>query len=181
MEKSTPLFFQPLARIIIVLVLVIILGGAATAVVMSQSVPEQPIEFPHNLHVGFGVQCRYCHPGVDWGPTAGLPTTDKCWGCHQQVNKRKPDSSRLQKLASYAENKEEIPWVPVFIQPDFVHFNHNGHIKAGLACETCHGNIASQTVAQPIPRQNMGWCLGCHQQMRPEEWERLSDCSLCHY
>ncbi len=181
MNNRRPWFTRPWARIVIGVFVLIVLGGAATTVVMSQSVPEQPIQFPHRTHVGFGVQCRYCHPGVDWGPTAGLPTTDKCWGCHQQVNKMKPDSVELQKLASYVEKGESIPWVPVFIQPDFVHFNHAGHINAGLDCEACHGDIKNETVAEPIPRQGMGWCLDCHNRMRPEQWQRLSDCSLCHY
>lgn len=179
MKKPRPWIFQPWARLVILLVVLIGVGGAVTAVAMSQSTPAQPIEFPHNTHVGLGLQCRYCHPGVDWGPTAGLPTTDKCWGCHQQV--KKEGSERLATLTEYAEANEQIPWVPVAIQPDFVHFTHKGHIQAGLECETCHGDLSTMTVAEVQPRQNMGWCLGCHQEMRPEQWDRLSDCSLCHY
>ncbi|NLG99349.1 MAG: cytochrome c3 family protein [Chloroflexi bacterium] len=175
-----PWFSQPWARVVIGLFALILVGGAASVLLFAQtSTPEQPIEFPHNLHTGLGLQCRYCHPGVDWGPVAGLPTTDKCWGCHQQV--QVPGSERLAVLAQYVENEEEIPWVPVFYQPDFVHFNHNSHINAGLECETCHGDLTQMTVAQPIPRQNMGWCLECHTRMRPEDAQRLTDCSLCHY
>lgn len=182
MNKLKAWLFQPWARIVIGLVLLILLGGAASAVVLSQTVPEQPIQFPHDRHVSVvGLQCRYCHPGVDWGPTAGLPTTDKCWGCHQQVNKARPDLAEAQKLNEYAENNEQISWVPVAIQPDFVHFTHVGHIRAGIACESCHGNVSQMTVAEPQPLQNMGWCLDCHQKMRPDDWVRLSDCSLCHY
>lgn len=182
--NKRPWFFQPWARVVIGLLLLIVLGGAVSAVVISQTVPEQPIQFPHSTHVGFGLECRYCHPGVDWGPTAGLPTTDKCWGCHQQVNLVRTDSEELMKLAEYAENGEQIPWVPVFHQPDFVQFNHKGHVQSGLACETCHGDLSQQTVAEAIPLQNMGWCLDCHRDSAAEdteEWERLSDCSLCHY
>lgn len=187
MNKGRPWFLQPWARIVIGLILLIVLGGAASAVVLSQSKPEQPLEFPHNTHVGLGVQCKYCHPGVDWGPTAGLPTTDKCWGCHQQVNLVKAEQNggelpeRLAILQQYAENNEQIPWVPVAIQPDFVHFTHVGHIRAGIDCATCHGDLSDMTVAEARSGQNMGWCLECHQQMRPDDWVRLSDCSLCHY
>jgi hypothetical protein len=179
MKKRRSWLFQPWARIVIGLLLLIVVGGVISAVILSQSVPEQPIRFPHSTHVGLGLQCRYCHPGVDWGETAGLPTTDKCWGCHQQV--KKPESTELAKLTSYAENQEQIPWVPVAIQPDFVHFTHAGHIRAGLDCETCHGKLVDMTVAEPQRLQNMGWCLNCHQTLRPDEWSRLSDCSLCHY
>jgi hypothetical protein len=90
-------------------------------------------------------------------------------------------SVELQKLAAYVKNGEEIPWVPVFIQPDFVQFNHRPHVASGVECKTCHGDLVKMTVAQPIPRQNMGWCLDCHSKQAPEKWTRLSDCATCHY
>lgn len=178
--KSTPWWLIPWVRVTAGLVVLIFLGGAVGGVVLSQTTPAQPIDFPHNFHVGTGLDCQYCHPGAAWGPTAGLPSTEKCWGCHQQVPKTKT-SPELQKLAAYVENNEEIPWVPVFIQPDFVQFNHRPHVAAGVDCATCHGDLSRQTVAQPIARQNMGWCLDCHQKQGPEKWARLSDCATCHY
>jgi hypothetical protein len=27
----------------------------------------------------------------------------------------------------------------------------------------------------------MGWCLDCHQTMRPQDFIRLGDCATCHY
>jgi hypothetical protein len=94
------------------------------------------------------------------------------------VQKKSPE---LEKLAAFVANNEPIPWVPVAIQPDFVHFNHQPHVSAGIACETCHGDMTKMTVAEPQPRQNMGWCLSCHQKMAPEQWTKLSDCATCHY
>lgn len=178
MNQPKPWWQQPGYRIGIALVLLILLGGAVSAVYLTQSVPEQPIAFPHNRHVGMGATCAYCHPGTAWGPSAGLPGIDKCWGCHQQVQKKSPE---LDKLADYVARNEPIPWVPVAIQPEFVHFNHQPHVNAGVTCETCHGDLTQMTVAQPQPRQNMGWCLDCHQKMAPEQWTKLSDCATCHY
>ncbi len=183
MNKPLPWWLRPWVRVTAGLVVLILLGGAVGGIAMSQVPPPQPIQFPHSFHVGTGIPCQYCHPGVAWGATAGLPTASKCWGCHQQVAKTKT-SPELQKLVAYVKNGEEIPWVPVFIQPDFVHFNHRPHVAAGVKCETCHGDMRKQTVAQRIPRQNMGWCLDCHNQQskdHPEKWARLSDCVLCHY
>jgi hypothetical protein len=180
MKKSMPWWLLPWVRITAGLVVLILLGGAVGGVALSQSSPQQPIAFPHNFHVGTGIPCQYCHPGVAWGPTAGLPSAEKCWGCHQQVAKT-ATSPELQKLAAYVRNGEEIPWVPVFIQPDFVQFNHRPHVAANVECKTCHGDMLKQTVAQPIPRQNMGWCLDCHSKQAPEKWTRLSDCATCHY
>lgn len=180
MNKPLAWWLRPWVRVTAGLVVLILLGGAVGGIAMSQIPPQQPIQFPHSFHVGTGIPCQYCHPGVAWGATAGLPTASKCWGCHQQVEKTKT-SPELQKLVKYVQTGQEIPWVPVFIQPDFVHFNHRPHLAAGVKCETCHGDLSKETVAQRIPRQNMGWCLDCHSKQKPEKWARLSDCVLCHY
>lgn len=178
MEKLKSLLKKPLVRIGLGLFFIIFLAGAAGGIYLTQVAPEQPIQFPHNFHVGMGAQCLYCHPGATWGPTAGLPGISLCWGCHQQVAKQSPE---LDKLAKFVNENKPIPWVPVAIQPDFVQFNHRPHIAAGVSCESCHGDISKMTVAKAPFVQNMGWCLDCHQRMRPMDFTHLSDCSLCHY
>jgi hypothetical protein len=178
MKAKKPWWQQTGYRITIGLVLMIFLGAAVGGVYLTQTPPDQPIQFPHKTHVGIGAQCTFCHAGVQWGPNAGLPTISKCWGCHQQVQKKSPE---LDKLAGYVERNEPIPWVPVAIMPEFVKFNHQPHIQAGVACTDCHGDIPQMTVAEPQPGMNMGWCLSCHQRMAPEKWTRLSDCATCHY
>jgi len=178
MDKIHTWWQRPVFRIGIAVFLVLVLGGAVGGIYYTQTPPNQPIAFPHQTHLAFGAQCLYCHPAATWGPAAGLPTTAKCWGCHQQIQKQSPE---LDKLAEYARNGQPIPWVPVAIQPDFVRFNHRPHVAAGVSCETCHGDLSQMTVAQPQPGQNMGWCLACHQRMRPGDFTRLSDCSTCHY
>ncbi|GAP14056.1 quinol:cytochrome c oxidoreductase pentaheme cytochrome subunit [Longilinea arvoryzae] len=178
MEKKKSWWQQPGLRIAGALILLILLGGAVGGVYYTQTPPEQPIQFPHSLHVGIGAKCQYCHTGAATGPTAGLPSPSKCWGCHQQVQVKSPE---LDKLAAFVKAGNSIPWVPVAIQPDFVHFNHRPHIAAGVACETCHGDVSKMTVAEPQSGQNMGWCLDCHKRMAPEKWARLSDCATCHY
>lgn len=178
MEKKKPFWRRRIFLVIAGLFLLLILGGAAGGIYLTQIPPDQPINFPHSTHIALQIPCLYCHPGVQWGPVAGLPTTSKCMGCHQNMTVQNPETD---KLKQYAAKNQEIPWVPVFIQPDFVHFNHRPHVAAGIACETCHGDLSKETVAQTIPRQNMGWCLECHQRMRPENFVRLSDCATCHY
>ena len=74
--------------------------------------------------------------------------------------------TELPKLASYVENNQPIPWVPVAQVPDFVHFMHRPHIAAGLNCETCHGDVSKMTVYENPQLMNMGWCLKCHRETR---------------
>jgi hypothetical protein len=177
-SRNIPIWKRTWVRIVAGLVVILLITGAAGGIYLTQKTPAQPIDYPHSIHIGLGAQCVYCHTGVTWGPTAGLPSAAKCWGCHQQIQKQSPE---LAKLAEFAKNDKAIPWVPVAIQPDFVHFNHQPHIAAKVACETCHGDVSKMKTAQPQPGQNMGWCLDCHKKMRPENFTRLSDCSICHY
>lgn len=180
-SKLAELLKQPIVKALVVIVIFSIIGGAGWAIAQTQAVPSQPIEFPHNRHVGLGVQCLYCHPGAWTGESAGIPTTAKCWGCHQQIAKESPE---LDKLKEYVANGESIPWVPVFIVPDFVQFNHRPHIAAGINCEDCHGEIGDMTVAVANETINMGWCLNCHIERsagNAELFTLLTDCTTCHH
>lgn len=179
---------DPLGRIGILIGFLALLSVASYGIYQTQTVPPQPIQFPHNLHVGLGVQCLYCHPGSLKGATSGLPTETKCWGCHEQLAKYADPASvwppELQKLKDYVESGQKIPWVPVAQVPDFVHFNHRPHIAAGLNCENCHGDMSRVTVAENPQTMNMGWCLKCHRERSaedPEKRVKLTDCSTCHY
>jgi len=178
MLPKKPLWKQPGIQIAAVLMVLIVGGALVAGIFLTQQVPSQPIDFPHNLHTGLGAPCLYCHPGAALGPTAGVPGIEKCWGCHQQVQKQ---SDRLTVLAGYVQRNEAIPWVPVAIQPEFVHFKHKPHITAGVECATCHGDLTKMTVAEPQKGQNMGWCLSCHKKMAPDKWIKLSDFATCHY
>ena len=160
--------------------LVLVLSAGSYGIWLTQQPPKQPIQFPHKLHLGFGVQCLYCHPGAWKGRSAGLPTETKCWGCHQQIPIKNQDQ---QKLADAVNKNEPIKWVPVFILPDFVYFNHRPHVAAGLNCETCHGELSRMTVAEPRKNLNMGWCLHCHRTRFAYDevlLTRLTDCGTCH-
>ncbi|PKO17878.1 MAG: cytochrome C [Chloroflexi bacterium HGW-Chloroflexi-10] len=179
MKPQIPWWQRPGIRISGGLVLLILLGGAVTGIYFTQIPPEQPIPFPHNFHVGVGADCTYCHTGAATGPSAGLPSTNKCWGCHEQIE---PRNDNLKLVASYGSEGKPIPWVPVAIMPEFVMFNHRPHVTAGVTCETCHGDVAKMTTAEPQNGMNMGWCLDCHKKSStPEDFVRLSDCATCHY
>jgi hypothetical protein len=187
-DKIFEFLFKPQVRIAILVAVLAIMGGAGWALYQTQIPPQQPIEFPHNLHVGFNIPCLYCHPGAFRQASAGLPTTSKCWGCHQNLAKYADPNAvwpeRLVKLREYALNNQSIPWVPVYQVPDFVHFNHRPHIAAGLNCENCHGDMSKKTVATVEQTVNMGWCLNCHRQRaadNPEKLTKLLDCGTCHY
>jgi hypothetical protein len=179
-EKFRAIVKKPIFLIAVGVLMLLLLTAAGYGVWSTQQPPAQPIQFNHQLHLGFGIQCLYCHPGAWRQASAGLPTQTKCWGCHQQIPIKNADQ---QKLAEYVATGEPIPWVPVFIQPDFVYFNHRPHIAAGVNCETCHGELSYMKVAEPQNKLDMGWCLNCHRTKAandPEKLTRLTDCATCH-
>ncbi len=179
-EMVSALIKKPAFVITSGIVILLFLSAAGFGIWYTQQPPKQPIQFNHSLHLGFGVQCLYCHPGAWKGKSPGLPTETKCWGCHQQLAIKNADQ---QKLADAVNANQPIQWVPVFILPDFVYYNHRPHIAAGLNCETCHGEISRETVAQPRRGINMGWCLHCHRTRAAGNealLTRLQDCGTCH-
>ncbi len=146
-----------------------------------QAQPPQPLTFSHQKHVEAGTQCVYCHPGVQNGPVAGLPSMAKCMGCHQNIQvsdeKDQPDVDMLIRMW---EDKQPLRWVKVNDQPDFVYFSHRPHVLNGVSCEACHGDVSHMGIVQPVHNINMGFCLDCHRQQAPEKVERLVDCKTCH-
>lgn len=48
--------------------------------------PEQPVPYSHQLHAGeLGIDCRYCHTGVEIGRFATIPPTQTCMNCHATI------------------------------------------------------------------------------------------------
>jgi hypothetical protein len=139
--------------------------------------PEQPIAYSHQTHVEAGVQCLYCHTGALRSDIAGIPSVEKCMGCHTLIASDRP---AVQELAGYWERGEAIPWVRVSKQPEFVYFSHQAHLRTGENCETCHGDVGAMRVTRPTGKTDMGWCLDCHQKQPAEKVVRLVDCLACH-
>ena len=183
LKKLLDWLISPLGRVAVLIAVLALFSVAAFGIAQTQKAPEQPIQFPHNIHVGLGIQCLYCHPGALRGPSPGLPTQAKCWGCHQQIAKTKT-SPKLAVLVDYVQNNKQIQWIPVAQVPDFVHFNHRPHVAAGLNCENCHGDMTKVEIAENPQVMNMGWCLNCHKQKAGDDQEKLiklTDCGTCHY
>jgi hypothetical protein len=172
---------------------------------------EQPIQFPHYTHAQvLGMECQYCHSEARKSKHSGIPPVQSCMGCHQWV---KTDQPEIQKLTKYWEDSagpalskvtyggtlteaEEaaladtqakgIPWNKVHDIPDFVYFAHKPHIRAGVDCTECHGQMQLQGMQEKVQvgidhetgdaiyankvvnvviretTMQMGWCLDCH-------------------
>lgn len=79
--------------------------------------------------------------------------------CHKLIL---PESEKLLKLRESWASGRPIQWVRVNNLPDFVYFNHGTHLRVGVGCQSCHGNVTEMeevTQAKPL---SMSWCLSCH-------------------
>ena len=137
--------------------------------------PVQPIAFPHKTHLAKGLQCETCHTGVNLGPDAAIPSVKFCMACHLVIAKDRPE---IKKLAAYQARGEDVPWVRVYDYTASAHvrFNHAPHIRAAVACSSCHGDLTQQTTAVRAVNLSMGYCLSCHTQRKVSV-----DCTTCHY
>ena len=131
--------------------------------------PVQPVAYSHKLHAGdLGLDCRYCHTMVEKSPVAGIPPTQTCMNCHSLV---KVDSEKLKPVRESFETGRPIKWIRVHNLPDFAFFDHSVHLRAGVGCASCHGNVAQMEKVMQKEPLSMGWCLDCHrnpdQHLRP--------------
>jgi len=155
----------------------LVVGGMIWTRRRLTATPDQPIAFSHQRHDTAGVPCLYCHPNALRSDAAGIPTVEKCVGCHRTVATDRP---RIQQVLSYWEAGEVIPWTRVEDQPDFVFFSHQPHLRSGLNCESCHGMVQEMDTVHSVVDMDMGWCLECHQDQPQEKVARLEDCIACH-
>jgi hypothetical protein len=122
--------------------------------------PEQPIPFSHALHAGtLKVPCGYCHSGATRSRVAGVPSVETCMGCHRVT---KTDSPAIKKLTAIYESGKPLEWKRIHSLPDYVFFDHRPHVTAGIACQSCHGEVQTMPVVSRQMSMRMGNCLGCH-------------------
>ena len=146
--------------------------------------PEQPIAFPHTVHVTeAGIDCQFCHRTVSTDEAASIPAVGQCLFCHDfgTIDGRLSESATAQKelaklIGKLGEPKEPVDWVRVHRLPDHVQFVHAPHIQQGFSCSTCHGDIAEMQVVKQVRNLKMRDCVDCHKANNAP-----TDCSTCHY
>ncbi len=127
--------------------------------------PNQPVPYSHKLHAGdLGVDCRYCHTGVETSAHATVPSTQTCMNCHTLIL---TDSEKLLKVRESWATGNPIEWIKVHKVPDYAYFDHSIHVNSGIGCVSCHGNVAQMEEVMQVEPLSMGWCLDCHRDPDP--------------
>jgi hypothetical protein len=146
--------------------------------------PEQPVAYSHRLHAGtMKIPCQYCHSNASRSRHAGVPAVETCMNCHRVT---KTESASIQMLTAIYESGRSLKWKRIHALPDHVYFDHRPHVNAGIACQTCHGEIQTLDVVSQHMSMRMGNCLGCHRDAHAalpaqSEVERGAEyCNACH-
>ncbi len=149
--------------------------------------PVQPIHYSHRIHAGDNqIDCNYCHSSARKSKTSGIPSLNVCMNCHKNISEVAPETAteeyskefydgeiaKLYKAVGwdaanqqYTGKTEPVKWVRIHNLPDFAYFNHSQHVTvAGVACQTCHGEIQNMEVVEQFAPLTMGWCINCHRE-----------------
>jgi mono/diheme cytochrome c family protein len=149
--------------------------------------PVQPIHFSHRIHAGENqVDCNYCHSSARKSKHSGIPSLNVCMNCHENIAEVAPETAteeyskefydgeiaKLYKAVGwdvenqvYTGKTEPVKWVRIHNLPDFAYFNHSQHVTvAGIACQTCHGEIQEMEIVAQYAPLTMGWCINCHRE-----------------
>jgi hypothetical protein len=123
--------------------------------------PLQPIAYSHKQHVNdLGMDCRYCHFDVERSSYAGVPPSEVCMNCHDQILK---DSPEILKLKAFHDSSMPVPWIRIHKLPEYSYFDHSAHINKGVACVDFHGRVDQMAEVRHSQSLTMAWCLDCHQ------------------
>jgi hypothetical protein len=170
---------------------VLVFGWSRSASAWNVGKPApQPIPFRHDLHAGtLRIDCRYCHSTAASAAFAGMPAAETCMTCHSQIW---VGASVLEPVRSSLALDKPIEWKSVHRLPDYAYFHHGAHLRAGVGCETCHGQVDEMARTVKVHTLSMGWCLDCHRNPTPRSAspeiqpldtaaaQRLTSCSTCH-
>ena len=174
-----------------------VIGGTVTAGITYYATPKytrvgykptQPVAYDHSFHAGeLGLDCRYCHHGVDKSAHANIPSANVCMSCHKNVKADSPllapirdsyygEDTNMDGILSDDEDidgngiispGDPVPWVRIHKTPDYVYFNHAVHVNRGVSCVECHGRIDQMKVVHHDKPLSMAFCLECHR--KPED------------
>jgi hypothetical protein len=145
--------------------------------------PEQPVHFPHTVHVTqAGIDCQFCHRTVSTDEAASVPAVAQCLFCHDfgRIDGRLSAPERrdraVEEIAKFQAGENPIDWMRVHRMPDHVQFVHAPHIQRGIACNECHGDVAGMEVVRQVRALKMADCVDCHRDNNAP-----TDCMVCHY
>jgi hypothetical protein len=155
-------------------------GWAAFPRILYSSSP-QPVDFSHKVHAEkAGSACQDCHAFREDGSYAGIPTLEKCSGCHAAA--MGTTAAEKSFIDNYVTPNREPKWLAYSRQPENAYFPHITHVKvAKLKCEQCHGTDGTSDKLRPYEEDRVS---GYSRDVRGNALRaemKMSDCVACHH
>ncbi len=147
----------------------------------------QPVDFSHKIHAEkAGAKCEDCHSFRDDGTYAGIPTLDKCSGCHAAAMGTTVAEKNF--IDQYVTPNREPQWLSYAQEPENVYFSHIAHVKLGhVKYEQCHGNEGGAATLRPYQQDPISgysrdiWGRPVSRiGLRTEGGMKMDDCVDCH-
>ncbi|MHC4547608.1 MAG: cytochrome c3 family protein [Planctomycetota bacterium] len=163
------------------MLLIALVAAAAGLLLTGASKPsDTPVaDINHAVHIARDLECVDCHVGVETHAVAGVPSIAICAECHEDAEDAIGGTENGKRILDHVVAKKELWWPQLYSLPDHVVFSHRRHVALGkIACETCHGDIASTTTLpeEPVPETlTMDGCMDCHARSGADQ-----DCFACH-
>ena len=127
--------------------------------------------FSHLRHVGDEeLECVNCHADALASDAPGMPASDTCAVCHEDLDAEKPADRRVETLF----RDEAFVAARASALADEVVFSHALHASK-VACADCHRGIETNERAADLRPVRMDDCTRCHASQ-----EVASECGTCH-
>lgn len=130
--------------------------------------------FPHRVHtIDNQLACTFCHGAARTAERPGMPPPELCAPCHDRFDADKPAERRV---GAFFDANSRYREVAASGLTGDVMFSHQRHVTTnGLACESCHGDVAHQDDVPLAPLASKPMCMDCHAQ-----YGKANACAECH-
>lgn len=137
--------------------------------------PNTP-KFPHKTHVvDEEMKCQNCHTRDGKSDVIVMPALQSCKKCHEAKDEKKPPERRV---SAFEVNGQPV-WRHVTKQNPDVKFDHAPHLKARVACTSCHKGIENSKELSSSLALKMNDCRECHAKVKMVSGV-TNECALCH-
>ena len=112
----------------------------------------QPVDFSHKVHADkAGAKCEDCHAFREDGTFAGMPTLDKCAGCHAARHGHHRGGKELHRSIRDAAARAAVGGLRAPAGERLLFPHHARQAGPGSKCEQCHGDEGASDHAAALP------------------------------
>ena len=141
----------------------------------------QPVDFSHKVHADkAGAKCEDCHAFREDGTFAGIPTLDKCAGCHAAAMGTTPAEKNFIDRYVTPQPRAAMGGLRAPAGKRLLFAQRRTSSWAGLKCERCHGARARAIPCGPTGRTASAAIRATSGGCGTDHGMKMDDCVACH-